>query len=148
MSGLAPLLAGRTAPGIYHWTSAERAADVAHAAGLAGWVVVPLDTWRIEDEPGFLDACRQAFALPADSERRLDVLGESLRDVRGTGGGVLVLWDGWGPLARADRRAFDAVVAAFADRVRYVDGGSFAVLLRGPGPEGVSFPELKPPPAG
>ncbi|HET7173182.1 MAG TPA: barstar family protein [Nocardioidaceae bacterium] len=148
MSGLAPLLAGRTAPGVYHWTSVERAADVSHAAGLAGWVVVPLDTWRIEDETGFLDVCWQAFAPPAGSGRRLDSLGECLREVRGTGGGVLVLWDGWGPLARADRPAFDAVIAAFTERVRYVDGGRFAVLLRGPGPDGVLLPELKPPPAG
>jgi hypothetical protein len=145
MSGLARLLAGHTPSGVYHWTSHADVEDVEHAVDHAGWRFVCLDTWKVDDKPGFLAACREAFDLADWGSKSFDALGDALSDVRGRdGGGVIVLWDGWSPLARADRRAFDVAVSVFSSRVDLERGGPFAVLLRGPGPEDASIPELDP----
>jgi hypothetical protein len=145
MSGLARLLAGHTRPGVFHWTSHADVEDVAHAVDHAGWRFVCLDTWKVEDKLGFLQACTDAFDLDDSARRSFDALGDALNDVRGRdGGGVVTLWDGWSPLARADRRAFDVALSVFASRVDADRGGPFAVLLRGPGPEDANVPELDP----
>lgn len=74
-----------------------------------------------------------------------DALGDSLHQVRGPdGAGVVVLWEGWAPLARADRRVFDVVLSVLSDRVDLERAGSFAVLLKGPGPDDTALPELDP----
>ncbi|MFY9916045.1 MAG: barstar family protein [Nocardioidaceae bacterium] len=144
MSGLARLLAGHTSPGVYHWETAEKADVVQHAAEVAGWRFVALDTWQVEDKSGFLAACEAAFGLP-DSVSHFDALGDSLHQVRGPdGAGVVVLWEGWAPLARADRRVFDVVLSVLSDRVDLERAGSFAVLLKGPGPDDTALPELDP----
>ncbi len=147
MSGLARLLAGHTAPGVYHWPSPAEVADIEHAAHQAGWHVVVLDTWQVDDKAGFLDACRAAFDFPHWTGHNFDALADALSEVRpGDATGVLVLWDGWGVFARSDRRAFDVAVDVFADRVEFERGGTFAVVLRGPGPDDVQLPELDPHP--
>lgn len=145
MSGLARLLAGHTPPGVYHWTSSASARDVAHAVEHAGWRFVSLDTWKDEDKAAFLETCRESFAFPAWVGRNFDALADALSDVRAEdGAGVVVLWQGWAPLARADRRAFDVVIDVLADRVDFERAGPFAVLLQGPGPDDVELPELDP----
>jgi RNAse (barnase) inhibitor barstar len=134
MSALARVLAGRTAPGVYRWDSAADVDDVRHAVEHAGWRFVHLDTWQVEDKAAFLAACAEAFEFPDWFGRNLDALADSLGDVRGEGG-VLVLWDGWSPIARHDRRVFDVVSDIFVGRVHFERGGRFAVLVRGPGPD-------------
>jgi RNAse (barnase) inhibitor barstar len=145
MSGLARLLAGHTPPGVYHWTSATGPPAVEHAAEHAGWRFVILDTWQVDDKDGFLDTCAGAFALPDGFGHNFDALGDALADVRSPDGpGVLVLWEGWAPLARAHRQVFDVALSVFADRVDSDRGGSFTVLLHGPGPSDTDLPELDP----
>ncbi len=145
MSGLARLLAGHTAPAIYHWTSHAAVNDVRRAVERAGWRLVSLDTWTVDDKPGFLAACQEAFGLAATAGEHFDALSDALVDVRGPeGAGVVVLWDGWSPLARAHRRVYDVAVTVFGGRVDDERRGPFAVLLRGPGPEDSSIPELDP----
>ena len=48
--------------------------------------------------------------------------------------GWVLLWDGWGPLAREDHRAFSVALSVLGGRVNADKGGRFAVLLRGDGP--------------
>jgi RNAse (barnase) inhibitor barstar len=147
MSGLAKLLSGRTQAGVYHWSSAGDPAQIAHSADAADWMFVHLDTWSVEDKAGFLLACKEAFDFPDWVGMNFDALGDALSDVRTERGGILVLWDGWSPLARADRRSFDVAVDVFAERVDFVRAGVFAVVLRGPGPTDTEVPELDPHPA-
>jgi RNAse (barnase) inhibitor barstar len=146
MSGLARLLAGRVDPGVYHWTSAAGVDDVRHAVDRAGWRFILLDTWGIEDKAGFMQAAHDAFGFPEWFGRNFDALGDGLSDVEPGDDrlGVIVVWDGWGPLARAERRAFDVAVDVFSTRVEYERAGSFAVLLRGPGPDDTELVELDP----
>ena len=142
MSGLARLLAGHTSPGVYHWETAEKADVVQHAAEIAGWRFVSLDTWQIEDKESFLASCAAAFDLP-DPVLHFDALGDALVDVRGVDGeGVVVLWEGWAPIARADRQVFDVTLSVLSDRAELERAGSFAVLLKGPGPTDTDLPEL------
>ncbi len=143
MSGLARLLAGHIDPGVYHWGSAADVPTIERATEHAGWRFVTLDTWKVEDKPGFLDVCEQAFGFPDWVGRNFDALSDALSDVRGRdGAGVLVLWDGWAPLARANRRVFEVVLDVFASRVDFERGGPFAVILHGPGPTDTDLPEL------
>ena len=145
MSGLAKLLAGHTKPGVYHWTSHADVEDIEHAADHAGWRFVSLDTWKVEDKQGLLQACREAFDFPEGVGENFDALSDALSDIRGRdNGGVLVIWDGWSPLARADRRVFDVALSVFGSRVDFDRSGPFAVLLRGPGPDDASIQELDP----
>lgn len=145
MSGLARLLAGHTKPGVYRWTSQADVEDIEHAVDHAGWRFVCLDTWKVEDKRGLLEACREAFDFPDWVGDNFDALSDALSDVRGRdGGGVLVLWDGWSPVARADRRVFDVALSVFSSRVDFERGGPFAVLLRGPGPDDTSVQDLDP----
>jgi RNAse (barnase) inhibitor barstar len=146
MSGLAKLLAGRVEPGVYHWTSAASRDHVQHAVDHAHWRFVLLDTWSIDDKAGFMAACQAAFELPEWFGANFDALGDALSDVQPGDEqlGVVVVWDGWGPLARAERRVFDVAVDVFSARVDYERAGPFAVLLRGPGPEDTDLVELDP----
>ena len=47
----------------------------------------------------------------------------------------MLLWDGWGPFARADPQAFSVALSVLGTRVNAERGGAFAVLLRGDGPD-------------
>jgi RNAse (barnase) inhibitor barstar len=130
---------------VYQWRSSADVEDVAHAVDHAGWRFVSLDTWRVDDKRAFLQACRESFDFPDWVGHNFDALADALSDVRGPAGrGVLVLWDGWSPLARADRRVFEMAVRVFAGRVGFAKAGPFAVLLRGPGPDEAEIPELDP----
>jgi hypothetical protein len=163
MSGLARLLAGRAAPGVYHWTSAASVDDIRHAVERAHWQFVLLDTWTVEEKAGFMAACQSAFDLPASFAGNFDALADALSDLRpassvsgdepqptqgraedGDCEGLLVVWDGWGPLARAERRVFDVAVDVFSARVDDERAAPFTVLLRGPGPADTELVELDP----
>jgi hypothetical protein len=136
VSGLARVLAGRQPPGVYRWESPADAGDIAHAVEHADWRFYLLDTWQVAGKAELLQACADTFGFPDWFGHNLDALADSLSDVRaGDQAGVLVLWDGWAPPARADRRVFDIVLDIFKGRAEVDRAGAFAVLLRGPGPD-------------
>ena len=60
--------------------------------------------------------------------------------VAGDSEGWLLLWDGWGPLARHDERAFNVSLSVLGGRVNADRGGPFAVVLRGDGPDVLGVP--------
>lgn len=126
MSGLAGLLAAHRAPGVYRWSAAFEVEDVRHAVEHAGWAFAHLDGWTHPTRAEVLAALGEALGFPDHYGANLDALHDCLRDLPGP---TVLLWDGWGPLARADAAAFAgvrAVLAEHADRL--------AVLLRGDGP--------------
>jgi RNAse (barnase) inhibitor barstar len=135
MSGLAGILAGHHAAGVYRWHAAFGADDVQHAVEHAGWRFARVDGVGVEDKRALMDAFGTALRAPDHFGRNLDALRDVLRDVEGR---LVLLWDEWGPIARADRPTFDAVTHIFAERSGH---GDLAVLLRGEGPE-VGLPSL------
>ena len=143
MSGLAALLAGRVGPGVFRWRAAFEAEDVRHTVQHAGWRFAHYDGWTSETKAEFLDGLGAALALPAHYGRNFDALADCLTDVvAGDSEGTVLLWDGWGPFARADERAFSVALTVLGTRVHADRGGPFAVLLRGDGPEPVGVADL------
>jgi Barstar (barnase inhibitor) len=142
MSGLAALLAGHNPPDLYRWPSAAHLADVEHAVDHAGWAFVHLDTWTVEDKDAFLKAAVQAFGLGDERGASFDALSDGLAEVDPQDRtGVVVLWEGWSPLARHDEQAFHVALSVLGGRAHADRGGPFAVLLRGDGPA-VDVPDL------
>lgn len=140
MSGLAAILAGRERPGVHRWVSGLDVQDVADAVHSAGWAFAHVDGWTTgSTKAELLAEIGRALEFPEHYGHNLDALHDCLRDV-GTGGhGVVLLWDGWATLARADRRSFDAVVDILAERADR-ESAPFTVLLRGEGPETPDVP--------
>lgn len=142
MSGLAALLAGHNPPDLYQWHSAAQVADVRHAVEHARWRFAHLDGWTVEDEMGFRKAVAQSLALTDDGAADFDALSGSLADVEAPGkAGVVLLWDGWSPLARHDDQAFREALRVLGGRANADRGCPFAVVLRGDGPD-IDVPEL------
>ena len=136
MSGLAALLAGHEAPGIYQWHGAVDAAAVRHIVEHAGWGFAHVDGWTAGDsKAAFLAAVGEALDLPDDYGQNFDALADCLHDIGRGVAGVVLLWDGWGTLARADERAFSVALSVLGSRVNADKGMPFSVLLRGEGPE-------------
>lgn len=140
MSGLAALLAGRTDPDLYLWHNAAHVEDVEHAVEKAGWKFAYVDGWTVQDEQGFLKACGAALDLPDQDAADLERLTQRLCEGRDEKGLVL-LWDGWSPLARGDEPAFGRVREALTGCTGEHGGSKVAVLLRGEGPQ-TDIPEL------
>lgn len=140
MSGLAALLAGHNPPDVYQWHSAAHVPDVQHAVEHAGWAFRYLDGWTIEDKQSYLAALAKSLDIP-DPGGDFDAMANGLADVEPSGqAGMVLLWDGWSPLARHDQEAFDTALSALLGRSS-AEGGKFAVILRGEGPE-LDLPEL------
>ena len=139
MSGLAALLAEHNPPSVYQWHSAAPVPDVQHAVEHAGWSFRYLDGWTLEDRTTFLKAAAGSLDL-ADGDT-VQGLSDGLDEVEVDGRGLVLLWDGWSPLARSDRQTFDEVVAACRRRAHDAAAGKVAVILRGEGPE-LDLPEL------
>lgn len=131
MSGLAGLLAGRHDPGVYRWHAAFDVEDVRRSVELAGVLLGHVDGWRHGTKVEILDAFAAALSFPDWFGRNLDALADCLADVVEP---TVVLWDGWGVLARDDAAAFAAVLEILEDRAR-TGAVPFSVLLRGDGPE-------------
>ena len=130
MSGLAGVLAGRHAPGVYRWHGNFDSADVRHTVEHAGWTYGHLDGWEIEHKAEFLSAVGEALDLPSDYGQNLDALAERLGDL----GSTVLLWDGWSAFARAEEVPFRSALDVLSERAR--DGKApFVVLLRGEGPD-------------
>lgn len=147
MSGLAALLAGHNPPGLYQWHSAAQVADVQHAVDHAGWDFAYLDGWAVEDKDSFLGAIAKALDFPDYFGANFDAMADCLSDVTASGkDGVLLLWDGWSPLARHDEAAFETAQSVLRSRVEGEQGCKFAVVLRGEGPP-LGLPELPVKPA-
>ncbi len=147
MSGLARLLAGQREPGVYHWTSAAAATDVRHAVEHAGWRFVGLDTWAVGDKAEFMAACRRSFDFPDWFGSNFDALADALSDIRARApdsSGVVVLWQGWSPLAEEHPRTFHMALNVFQSRVEFRPAGRFAVLLQSREKADIGLPELDP----
>ncbi|CAN5158186.1 hypothetical protein BH18ACT9_BH18ACT9_21820 [soil metagenome] len=142
MSGLAALVAGHTPPEVYQWHSAAHVPDVEHAVEHAGWRFLHLDAWTIEDKQSFLKAAAATLDVADDLGESFDALSECLDDVSADGhNGVVMLWDGWSPLARHDEQSFEEALSVLRLRAAADRGRPFAVLLRGDGPH-LDVPEL------
>lgn len=131
MSGLARLLAGHGDPGVYRWHAAFDVTDVRRAAEQAGYRLSHLDGWTQQTKAEVLQGFGESLDFPDWYGRNLDALADCLADVLEP---TVLLWDGWGVLARADQAAFAAVIEILADRAR-TGPVAFTVLLRGDGPE-------------
>jgi hypothetical protein len=139
MSGLAALLAQHNRPSVYQWRSAAPVADVQHAVEHAGWCFRYLDGWTLEDRSTFLKSAGAALELAeADS---VEALSAGLQGIDCGDHGLVLLWDGWSPLARADEDTFKEVLAAFRRRAHATSAGKLAVIMRGEGPD-LDVPEL------
>ncbi|MBC9732115.1 barstar family protein [Nocardioides marmotae] len=132
MSGLAGLLAGRVPPAAYRWHAAYDVGEVRRSVEHAGWRLAHVDGWTHPTRAETFEALGEALALPGWWGRNLDALADCLRDLDTDR--TVVLWDGWGPLAREDGRAFGIILRLLTD-------SGLAVLLRGDGPE-VHVPDL------
>jgi RNAse (barnase) inhibitor barstar len=138
VSGLAGLLAGHHPPGVYQWHAAFGPDDVRHTVEHAGARFAYVDGWTHQEKTELLEAFADALGFPDSSGLDFDVLTDHLRrlDERPT----VLLWDGWGPLARTDRSSFDAAADILAGRT--ADGPApMSVLLRGDGPS-IDVPSL------
>lgn len=134
MSGLAALLAGHNPPGVYQWRSAAPAADVQHAVEHAGWMFRYLDGWTIEDQESFLKSAATCLDT-SDSGTDMDALADCLDKIEVGKNGMVMLWDGWSPLARKDEGCFGKALEAFRRRSTSDRHGKLAVILRGDGPD-------------
>jgi hypothetical protein len=141
MSGLAALLAEHNPPSVYQWHSAAPVADVQHAVEHAGWTFRYLDGWTLEDRATFLKAAASSLELSDAEAESVGGLSSGLEQIEVGGRGLVLLWDGWSPLARSDNAAFEEAVEAFRQRAHKSGAGKLAVILRGDGPE-LDLPEL------
>lgn len=140
MSGLAAILAGHERPGLHRWHGAFDVADVRHTVEHAGWGFAHVDGWTGADsKAAFLAAVGEALDFPDHYGQNFDALTDCLRDVGHDVAGVVLLWDGWSTLARADEKAFAVVLDVLGSRAEADRGVPFAVLLRG---EGLDVPGL------
>ena len=135
MSGLAAVLAGRVAPGIHLWSGAFDVADVRHTVEHAGWGFGYVDGWtRADTKPAFLAAVGETLGFPDWYGHNFDALADCLHDIGAGTDGVVLLWEGWATLARADEKAFSIALSVLGSRVHADRGVPFSVLLRGDGP--------------
>jgi len=138
VSGLAGLLAGHHPPGVYQWHAAFGPEDVRHTVEHAGARFAYVDGWTHQEPSEVLEALAEAFGLGDGSAVDHDALAEHLGGIDGDP--LVLLWDGWGALARADRAAFDTTTGILAARAA---SGPCPVtaLLRGEGPA-IDVPSL------
>ena len=135
MSGLAAVLAGHEPPGIHLWHGAFAVDDVRHTVEHAGWAFGHVDGWTTADtKAGFLAAVGETLDFPEHYGQNFDALADCLHDAGTGAAGVVLLWDGWATLARADERAFSIALSVLGSRVNADRGVPFTVLLRGDGP--------------
>jgi hypothetical protein len=142
MSGLAALLAGHNPPDLYQWRSAAHVPDIEHAVEHAGWRFAHIDCWTVEDKASFLKCATHALGVDDRGQAGFDAFSDCLADVEAPGkNGVVLLWDGWSPMARKDEQAFRVALSVLGGRANAERGCPFAVLLRGEGPA-IDLPEL------
>ncbi len=133
MSGLEDVLGGARPSGVYRETSSASVAELRADAEGGGWRFVHLDTSSVGDKMGFLDAASRAFGLPDYFGRNWDALADSLGDVDGERGTVVV-WDGWSAFAAADEKSFATALEIIRERAGAPGAEAFVVLMRGDRP--------------
>ena len=133
MSGLAAVLAGHHEPGVFRWHAAFDVEDVRHSVEHAGWRFGYVDGWTGESESDFHAALAATFGFPDWYGGNLDALWDCLLTC--VTEPAVLLWDGWGPLARSAPDRFTRLVRVFRDRAATDEGAAFTLLLRGEGPE-------------
>ncbi len=136
MSGLAGILAGHHPVGVYQWHNHLPEQEVRHAVEHAGWDFGYVDGWTHQDKERFLEGVSEGLALPDHFHASFEAMVDCLREVARP---TVVLWDGWGPLAREDEQAFKIALDVFTERAG--EEPAFGVLLRGEGPS-ISIPSL------
>ena len=143
MSGLADLLAGAVPPGTFRWRDPAALASVRDAVVQAGWRFAHHDGRADGSRADVLAGLGTALDFPSYYGQNLDALADCLRDVVPAGrAGTVLVWDAWGPFARAHEWSFTRVLQVLATRTGDVRGAPFAVLLRGEGPERDGVPAL------
>jgi hypothetical protein len=128
--------------GLYVWDSATRPSVVAQAARRVGFQAFWLDGRTATDEESFVAACERAFGLNESRGSTWDVhtweaLARSVTDLSwAPARGYVVVYDGWGMLARCDPEAWGRAYDILADAARWwaERGTPFSVLFRGTGP--------------
>src|SRR5688572_19060010 len=113
MSGLAAVLAGRHDAGVHRWHNALHVPDVQHAVEHAGWTFGYVDGVTCESRQEIVGAIGAALSLPEQQDGDFDALDRFLAD-RSTK--TVLLWDGWGSLARAEPNAFEKVCHVLGQR--------------------------------
>ena len=145
MSGLAGLLTGRREPGLYVWHSHLPPADVAHAAEHARWKAFVLDGRSVTDKEALLDRMAISCGFPSGFGHNWDALADCLSDLSwaGPARGYLLLYEGWGMLARTEPDSWSAARRVLEGACAHWSGTAtpLAVLLRGPGPD-TDIPKL------
>ncbi len=121
-------------PRIHRWPDPDWALSYEHQVEAENWRIVHLDTRIRWDKKGFLAATRRGFGFPSWFGMNWDALADSLTDVPPPDAGLLVVWAGWGPMARmypGDFAVATDILAEFAnDRTEH----AVLVALVGPGP--------------
>jgi RNAse (barnase) inhibitor barstar len=130
MSGLAGVLADHIPPGVYRWHAAYHVPDVQHAVEHAGWQFAYLDGHAVESAEEFHEAVADALALPETYGRTMDSLDSCLSEICTDGKKMVLLWDAWAPLARAEQRTFTSAVETLRSF-----SSNMCVLVRGEGPD-------------
>jgi RNAse (barnase) inhibitor barstar len=133
LSGLAGILAHHHDPGIFRWHAAFAPDEVAHTVELAGWRFGYVDGWHHQSRAEVLAAIGDALSFAEHYGQNLDALNDCLRDLPGP---TVLLWDGWGTLARSDEATFAAVTTILGDHA-----ATLTTLLRGDGPD-LELPSL------
>ena len=145
MSGLASLLAGRRAAGLYVWHSHLPLADVAHAAEHARWRPFIVDGRAVTTRGDLLDAMATACDFPSPFEHDWPALAACLTDLSWAmpSRGFLLVYDGWGMLAHTEPYTWTTTRGILQDTCAHwaATPSPFAVILRGPGPD-QDLPEL------
>ncbi len=77
-----------------------------------GRPMVLLDTGRVTDKDGFMDAVSDALKLPGWFGRNWDALAECLGDAPT---GTVLVWDGWRDMALTDPRATEVAIEVLAE---------------------------------
>ncbi|MCX6397763.1 MAG: barstar family protein [Propionibacteriales bacterium] len=113
-------------------------ADVRRAVEHAGADFAHVDGLANQTKGEFLAAAGRALGFPKWYGGNLDAFADCLDDLDVNP--VVLLWDGWGALARADAETFALVLEIASGRAAVVTP-PFSLLLRGPGPE-IDVPAL------
>ncbi len=111
--------------GLVRWEAPEE--SVVAAAQEAGRTCVVVDSSSDPTKTGLLKAAKRALRLPSYMGSNWDAFEECLGDVD-PGAGLVVLWDGWTPMARSNPDAF-ATATAIWSSVASQWGQSSAVVL-------------------
>ena len=94
-------------PGSIAWHGHFPVEDVRHTVEHAGWRFAAGRRLARRHQGRVPRAVGEALAFPDHYGQNFDALADCLGDITaGDSEGWVLLWDGWGPLAREDQRAF------------------------------------------